>query len=566
MTSIDKVDPTIQAILRADHLSKETRIGYSKRLALIATAARNQALHPVLTMHPRKVLKWIFRSYIEVGTQRTMLVAILAAYKLLNLKATKQASYAMYLEQYERLDAQLRDRAKDNVPTGRQRAGFVSYLKLQKIRIKLPFGSKERLLLSFYGGTPLRNDLHACAIQLLKCDDDEAAQQALLHQVTNEILLTVDRNSAGALILREFKTQDRKHPVLCTRSLGSELTKELRASLEKDPRSYLFTESNNLKPYTHSAFAMYARRTLQKLFGEPCTLTLLRHSYISHMLAYGQLTIRDREQLAAEMCHSPATQAQYQWVERHTNCMLASHFPERLSVGLITAGYKSGDKFDMGNYTGITVGSVVAKLFAMILEQRIAPWAEEHAVKAKGQARFSKDFLTTDNIFILRSLTDKQKQSRQKANTGKLYCCFVDFNKAFDTVPRAVLWQVLEELGVHGRILDIIKSLYAHDSAAVRSSQGISAIFRCLMGVKQGCPLSSTLFNLYVDGLEKHLLETADINAPTLMGVMVPLLLYADDVILMSQSASGLQKQLDALASSCEQRYSQSQQDESCGL
>ena len=54
--------------------------------------------------------------------------------------------------------------------------------------------------------------------------------------------------------------------------------------------------------------------------------------------------------------------------------------------------------------------------------------------------------------------------------------------------------------------------------------------------------------------MEKHLLETADIDAPTLMGVMVPLLLYADDLILMSESASGLQKQLDALASFCEQR------------
>ena len=78
--------------------------------------------------------------------------------------------------------------------------------------------------------------------------------------------------------------------------------------------------------------------------------------------------------------------------------MLASHFPERLSVGLITAVYKSGDKFDMGNYSGITAGSVVAKLFAMILEQRIASWAahEEHAVKAKGQAGFRKDFRTTE--------------------------------------------------------------------------------------------------------------------------------------------------------------------------
>ena len=123
---------------------------------------------------------------------------------------------------------------------------------------------------------------------------------------------------------------------------------------------------------------------------------------------------------------------------------------------------------------------------------------------------------------------------------------------------------MLEELGVCGRILDIIKSLYAHDSAAVRSLQGKFAIFRCLMGVKQGCPLSPTLLGLYVDGLEKHLLGTADIDAPTLMGVMVPLLLYADDLILMSASASGLQKQLDALASFCEQRQvnSQSQQDQ----
>ena len=69
-----------------------------------------------------------------------------------------------------------------------------------------------------------------------------------------------------------------------------------------------------------------------------------------------------------------------------------------------------------------------------------------------------------------------------------------------------------------------------------------------------GCPLSPTLFGLYVDGLEKHLLGTADIDAPTFMGVMVLLLLYADDLTLMSESASGLQKQLFALASFCEQR------------
>ena len=67
------------------------------------------------------------------------------------------------------------------------------------------------------------------------------------------------------------------------------------------------------------------------------------------------------------------------------NCILASHFPEGLSVGVITAVYKSGDKNDMSNYRGITVGSVIAKLFAMILEQRIASWAENRVSKPKGK-------------------------------------------------------------------------------------------------------------------------------------------------------------------------------------
>ena len=66
--------------------------------------------------------------------------------------------------------------------------------------------------------------------------------------------------------------------------------------------------------------------------------------------------------------------------------------------------------------------------------------------------------------------------------------------------------------------------------------------------------MSLTLFGLFVDGLEKHLLQTADIDASTLRGVLMPLLLYADDLILMSTSAAGLQKQLDALASFCDQR------------
>ncbi len=68
----------------------------------------------------------------------------------------------------------------------------------------------------------------------------------------------------------------------------------------------------------------------------------------------------------------------------------------------------------MSNYRGITVGSVIAKLFAMILDHRIAAWAEDEGIKAKGQAGFRKDFRTTDNIFVLKSLIDRQKTDTPK--------------------------------------------------------------------------------------------------------------------------------------------------------
>ena len=137
---------------------------------------------------------------------------------------------------------------------------------------------------------------------------------------------------------------------------------------------------------------------------------------------------------------------------------------------------------------------------------------------------------------------------------GNLYCYFVDFKKAFDTVPRGLLWQMLQTIGIRGPILDCNKSLYSHDSAAVRTQEGIPDIFDCLMGVNQGCPLTATLFGLFVDGLEQHLMDTLGHDATSLSGALIPLLLYADDLTIMSTTPAGLQRQLHALQHFCEQR------------
>ena len=135
----------------------------------------------------------------------------------------------------------------------------------------------------------MRNDLHSAFVHMLECKEG-AAEDAIMSSVTpNCILLPYDMKKEGAMILWEFKTQDRHNPVLYDRRLGLELSDEIRASLQQSPREYLFTEARIGRPYTVGGFQKWAPRTLQALFGKPCTLTLLRHSYVSHMLAAGQL-------------------------------------------------------------------------------------------------------------------------------------------------------------------------------------------------------------------------------------------------------------------------------------
>ena len=100
-------------------------------------------------------------------------------------------------------------------------------------------------------------------------------------------------------------------------------------------------------------------------------------------------------------------------------------------------------------------------------------------------------------------MVDKQMQAGRS-----LYICFLDSKSAYDCVSRPVLWQILQRLGLHGSMLQAIHGLYG--SAAVRAKingrQGLPLVSGS--GVRQGCPLSPTLFGLLADGLH-HFLQAA---------------------------------------------------------
>jgi hypothetical protein len=232
------------------------------------------------------------------------------------------------------------------------------------------------------------------------------------------------------------------------------------------------------------------------------------------------------------------------------NKLLQQGYSAGLSTGVIHALHKGGDALQFENYRGIIVGHVLAKVFAMILKARLSSWAEKRGLRARGQVGFKKDFCTTDNLHILRTLIEQNIHKRKK-----VYCCFVDFRKAFDTMPRDLLWQMLVEMGIVGRFMQCLQSMYNQDSVRImHPTEGLSARFSCGIRVKQGYPLSPLLFGLYLDGLEKHLDALDGNSPPQLADIVVNLLLYADDLALMSETPQGLQKQIDALSEFCVER------------
>jgi hypothetical protein len=94
------------------------------------------------------------------------------------------------------------------------------------------------------------------------------------------------------------------------------------------------------------------------------------------------------------------------------NYFLTERIPEALSIKVVQVLFKGGDASKFDKCKGITVGPILTKLFAMILDKRLSEWVEQHGLRAKGQDGFRKDYYTTDQLFILRTLIEQSKAKK----------------------------------------------------------------------------------------------------------------------------------------------------------
>ena len=85
----------------------------------------------------------------------------------------------------------------------------------------------------------------------------------------------------------------------------------------------------------------------------------------------------------------------------------------------------------------------------------------------------------------------------------QLYCAFIDFSKAFDYVERNSLWLKLIRLGIRGKMINIIRSMYQNVRSRVKHNNNLRDSFECYIGVRQGECLSPFLFSMFVNDLEE---------------------------------------------------------------
>ena len=146
-------------------------------------------------------------------------------------------------------------------------------------------------------------------------------------------------------------------------------------------------------------------------------------------------------------------------------------FPKIWHQSQIIPMPKKGDLSLVTNYRGISLMSIAAKLYNKMLLNRIVPYVEP--LLRKNQNGFRRGRSTLSQILCLRRLIEESHASNRD-----LALVFVDFSKAFDSVDRAKMFEILSLYGIPEEIISAIKVLYTDTSSTILTSDGETPHFQ----------------------------------------------------------------------------------------
>ena len=218
------------------------------------------------------------------------------------------------------------------------------------------------------------------------------------------------------------------------------------------------------------------------------------------------------------------------------NVVFSISYPFSWSLAKLNMLFKKGNTGDCNNYRGISVINSISKLYDYILNNRLVKWYQPDREQAGAQSKRG----CVEQIVTLRLLFDycfkKQK---------KLYVGFVDFSKAYDRVPRGVLFRILKNLGCGVVMMAALISMYS----VTRSVLG-TVIITAIIGVRQGSPTSCLLFVIFVNVLIRNLKTKCHLDG---FLSWLHCLMLMDDTVILATSRVTFKQKLKILEEYCDE-------------
>ena len=229
-------------------------------------------------------------------------------------------------------------------------------------------------------------------------------------------------------------------------------------------------------------------------------------------------------------------------------------FPEGWSLSLIKLIHKSESTLKHENYRGICISNHLTKLFTQLLNKRQTKWTEINKILPENSFGFRQGLITEDRLFVLESVIDKYA-----GKGSKVYACFVDFSKFYDTISHDLLFSKLANIGLSGNFYFLLRSMYRNCKYAVKVQLPVrgdsynetksplitykwyrTVSFGAIAGLKQRCSLNPLLAIIYLSDSHTHL-ELGHSKAPVRSQSSVTSVTWADDLLVMSLGEEELQ-------------------------
>jgi hypothetical protein len=209
--------------------------------------------------------------------------------------------------------------------------------------------------------------------------------------------------------------------------------------------------------------------------------------------------------------------------------------PQDFTNGILIPIFKQekGDKSKVANYRGITISCQISKIFEKVLITKL----NNSLNTSDLQFAFKSNIGCPDAILAARSVIDHYTQGGSTVNI-----CALDLSMAFDKIIFSKLFLTLMDRKVPKPLIVILQYWYFNSSVMVRWGNCLSRSFRVKSGVRQGGLLSPSLFAVYIDVLIVTLEK--DNRGCFIDGNFIGVLVYADDILLLSSSFTHLQLML----------------------